>query len=82
MAKKLASKGQVTIPKRARDQRQGLPGSPMAFSANAAGEAPLNRVRETTSAPAPGQDRFDTVRGSADVRWPGDGLTKLLRPDD
>ena len=78
----LTSKGQVTIPKRIRDEMQLLPGAPVEFSVNAAGEvvllpAPLAR---RTRRPAP--DRFEAVRGRADVRWHTDDLMKLLRAED
>jgi antitoxin PrlF len=38
MATTLTSKGQVTIPKRIRDAMQLMPGAPVEFSVNAAGE--------------------------------------------
>ena len=38
MTTTLTSKGQVTIPKRIRDELQLLPGAPVQFSVNAAGE--------------------------------------------
>lgn len=78
----LTSKGQVTIPKRIRDELQLLPGAPVQFSVNAAGELVLHRPRPAKCAPRQHQDRFDTVRGSADVRWRTDELMKLLRTDD
>jgi len=75
----LTSKGQVTIPKRIRDALQLLPGTAVDFSVNAGGEVVLhparlpNRVRK---------DRFDAVRGRAEVRWRTDDLMKLLRAQD
>lgn len=81
MSTTLTSKGQVTIPKRIRDELHLLPGAPVEFSVNAAGEVVLHRPR-----PAKGArrrlDRFAAVRGSADVRWQTDDLMKLLRTDD
>lgn len=82
MATTLTSKGQVTIPKRIRDELQLLPGAPVEFSVNAAGELVLHRSRPARGARRSSRDRFDAVRGSADVRWRTDELMKLLRTDD
>ena len=82
MSTTLTSKGQVTIPKRIRDELHLLPGVPVEFSVNAAGEVVLHRSRPAKGARRPPQDRFDAVRGSADVRWQTDELMKLLRADD
>ena len=50
----LTSKGQVTIPKRIRDELHLAPGAPVEFSVNAAGEVVLHRVRPTARrAPRP-----------------------------
>lgn len=78
----LTSKGQVTIPKRIRDELQLLPGTAVEFSVNAAGEVVLHRPRPAKGARRRPKDRFDAVRGSADVRWKTDDLMKLLRTDD
>ena len=78
----LTSKGQVTIPKRIRDELQLLPGAAVEFSVNAAGEVVLHRPRLAKGGRRPRPDRFDAVRGSADVRWRTDDLMKLLRADD
>ncbi len=82
MSTTLTSKGQVTIPKRIRDELRLLPGAPVEFSVNAAGEVVLHRPRSAEGARRPPQDRFDAVRGSADVRWQTDELMKLLRAAD
>ena len=78
----LTSKGQVTIPKPIRDALQLRPGMPVEFAVNDAGEvvihaAPALRARRRRPA-----DRFDAVRGKADIRWRTDELMKLLRADD
>jgi AbrB family looped-hinge helix DNA binding protein len=73
----LTSKGQVTIPKRIRDELQLLPGATVEFSVNAAGEVVLHRPQRGST-----KDRFDAARGSADVRWRTDELMKLLRSDE
>jgi antitoxin PrlF len=67
------SKGQVTIPKRIREELQLLPGMTVQFSVSRAGELVLRRPRP---------DRIDAVRGRADVRWRTDDLIKLLRSDN
>jgi AbrB family looped-hinge helix DNA binding protein len=82
MATTLTTKGQVTIPKRIRDELNLLPGASVEFSVNAAGEVVLHRPRPAKPARRPPRDRFDAVRGSADVRWRTDALMKLLRADD
>ncbi len=82
MSTTLTSKGQVTIPKRIRDELHLTPGAPVEFSVNAAGELVLHRVRPAKGARRPPQDRFDAVRGRADIPWRTDDLMKLLRSDD
>jgi len=82
MATTLTSKGQVTIPKRIRDALRLLPGAAVEFSVNAAGEVVLRPPRPTKGASAPAHERFDAVRGRADVPWRTDALMKLLRADD
>jgi len=82
MSTTLTSKGQVTIPKRIRDELHLLPGAQVEFSVNAAGEVVLHRPRPARGARRLPQDRFDVVRGSADVRWQTDELMKLLGADD
>ncbi len=78
----LTSKGQVTIPKRIRDEMQLLPGSPVEFSVNAAGEVVLHPSLPARRMRRPAPDRFEAVRGRADVHWRTDDLMKLLRADD
>ena len=80
MTTTLTSKGQVTIPKRIRDELQLLPGAAVEFSVNGDGEVVLHRPRPAKRR-AP-KDRFDAVRGSADVPWRTDELMRLLRADD
>ena len=82
MSTTLTSKGQVTIPKRIRDELKLLPGAPVEFSVNAAGELVLHRAQAANTAPHAPQDRFDAVRGRADVHWRTDALMTLLRTDD
>jgi AbrB family looped-hinge helix DNA binding protein len=82
MATTLTSKGQVTIPKRIRDAMQLVPGAPVEFSVNAAGEVVIHPARPAGRSRHPTRDRFDAVRGRADVPWRTDALMKLLRADD
>lgn len=82
MTTTLTSKGQVTIPKRIRDAMQWMPGAAVEFSVNAAGEVVLHPPRPAKGARGPTRDRFDAVRGRADVPWRTDVLMKLLRADD
>ena len=78
----LTSKGQVTIPKRIRDALQLLPGAAVEFSVNAAGEVVLHPARAPKGRRGVRADRFDAVRGRADIKWRTDDLMKLLRADD
>jgi antitoxin PrlF len=82
MATILTSKGQVTIPKRIRDQLHLLPGAAVEFSVNAAGEVVLRRHRPAKGGRRRPADRFDAMRGRADVRWRTEDLMKLLRAED
>jgi AbrB family looped-hinge helix DNA binding protein len=82
MTTTLTSKGQVTIPKRIRDELQLLPGTAVEFSVNRDGEVVLHRPRPPKGTRPASKDRFDAVRGRADVRWRTDELMKLLRADD
>jgi len=76
------SKGQVTIPKRIRDALHLQPGTPVEFSVNASGEVVLQPAAVPKGKRRAHADRFDAVRGKADVRWRTDELMKLLRADD
>jgi antitoxin PrlF len=76
----LTSKGQVTIPKRIRDELHLLPGAAVEFSVNAGGELVLQPARPARKGGAR-KDRFEAVRGRADIRWRTDELMKLLREE-
>ena len=80
MATTLTSKGQVTIPKRIRDALNLQPGAAVQFSVNVGGEVVLHPPGPARKS-GPRRDRFDVVRGRADVRWRTDELMKLLRAD-
>ncbi|MEX3775737.1 AbrB/MazE/SpoVT family DNA-binding domain-containing protein [Pseudomonas sp. MYb118] len=81
MSTTMTSKGQVTIPKPIRDALHLTPGSSIEFTVNEHGEVVLhgaNLIAGKTSKP----DRFDAVRGKADIKWRTDDLMALLRGDD
>lgn len=78
----LTSKGQVTIPKRIRDELQLLPGTAVGFSVNRDGEVVLHHARPPKGARPARKDCFDAVRGRADVRWRTNEPMKLLRAED
>jgi antitoxin PrlF len=82
MATTLTSKGQVTIPKRIRDALHLLPGAEVEFAVNEDGEVVIQRNRPVRAARRQAKDRFEAVRGRADIRWKTDELMKLLRADD
>ncbi|MFM7273047.1 MAG: AbrB/MazE/SpoVT family DNA-binding domain-containing protein [Gammaproteobacteria bacterium] len=82
MTTTLTSKGQVTIPKRIRDELALHPGSQVEFSVNTSCEVVIHRPRPPRGARRAPPDRFEAVRGRADVRWRTDDLMKLLRGDD
>ena len=81
MATSLTSKGQVTIPKRIRDALDLLPGTAVEFAVNAGGDVVLHKARPPKGPRRPRADRFDAVRGKADIEWRTDALMKLLRAD-
>lgn len=81
MSTTMTSKGQVTIPKAIRDALQLLPGSAVEFSVNAQGEVVLHASKPGATTKA-ARDRFDAVRGRADIKWRTDELMALLRGDD
>ena len=75
----LTSKGQVTIPKRIRDALHLLPGAAVEFSVNATGEVVLQPAPVHKGKRGAHVDRFEAVRGRADIKWRTDDLMKLLR---
>ncbi len=57
------------------------PGAAVEFSVNATGELVLHPPRVAKGVAALTRDRFDRVRGRADVPRRTDALMKLLRAD-
>ena len=82
MPTNLTSKGQVTIPKHIRDALHLLPGTPVEFSVNSAGEIVVHPAEPPRGKRRAAVDRFEAVRGKADLKWRTDDLMKLLRADD
>ena len=79
MSTTLTSKGQVTIPKQIRDALNMLPGSQVNFAVNAEGDVVIQKVGARASRKP---DRFEAMRGKADVKWRTDALMSLLRGED
>jgi antitoxin PrlF len=79
MATTVTSKGQVTIPKKVRDALHVGPGSEVEFEVNQSGEVVLRKSGKRVTAKARQKDRFDKVRGSAQIKWSTVDLMKLLR---
>lgn len=81
MSTTLTVKGQVTIPKQIRDALGLTPGSAVDFAVNREGQVVLHKASETIGKKAakPQSDRFDAVRGKADVKWRTQDLMALLR---
>ncbi|HMM77117.1 MAG TPA: AbrB/MazE/SpoVT family DNA-binding domain-containing protein [Gammaproteobacteria bacterium] len=75
MATTLTSKGQVTIPKKIRDALGIAPGSAVEFVVNREGEVVVRRSGKASAK----RDRFDAVRGKAQISWRTDELMALLR---
>lgn len=82
MSTTLTSKGQVTIPKRIRDALRLAPGAAVDFAVDAAGQVVLMPAAPPSGKRRAPGDRFDAVRGQADVKWRTRDLMKLLRTDD
>lgn len=81
MSTTLTSKGQVTIPKQIRDALHLMPGAAVEFSVNRDGEIVLQKAGVVARSPRK-KDRFEAVRGKADIKWHTDELMALLRGDD
>ncbi len=81
MATSLTSKGQVTIPKHIRDTMQLESGCEIEFQVNDQGEIVLHKV-EPAARRTRKKDRFEAVRGKADIKWQTHELMALLRGED
>jgi len=86
MSTTLTIKGQITIPKQIRDALDLQPGCKLNFTFNDAGEVLLqkeelgNKTSKNKKAMSSvKKDRFEQVRGRADIQWRTKDLMKLLR---
>lgn len=84
MATTLTIKGQVTIPKKVRDALQLLPGDGVEFAFNEAGQIIVHKAGQPprTVLKQANADRFEAVRGAAQIKWRTDELMALLRQPD
>jgi len=76
MSTTLTVKGQVTIPKQIRDSLGLKPGARLDFAVNQDGEVVLHKAGNSAKQRI---NRFEAVRGKADVKWRTKDLTALLR---
>ena len=79
MSTTLSVKGQITIPKQIRDALGLKPGMPMDFAVNKDGEVVIYKADVSCEGKP---DRFEAVRGKADVMWRSKDLIALLRGED
>jgi AbrB family looped-hinge helix DNA binding protein len=86
MSTTLTIKGQVTIPKKIRDALNLQPGCKLNFAVNDAGEVLLQKeetgLKSSRNNRVTGivkKDRFEQVRGRADIQWRTQDLMSLLR---
>jgi len=82
----LTVKGQVTIPKQIRDALDLKPGCKLNFAVNDAGEVLLQKAelgskisKNNSPLSSVKKDRFELVRGRADIQWRTQDLMSLLR---
>ncbi|MBU0622560.1 MAG: type II toxin-antitoxin system PrlF family antitoxin [Gammaproteobacteria bacterium] len=78
MTTTLTRKGRVTIPKQIRDALNMQPGCSVQFGVNQEGDVVIHKVG---ACPSRKPDRFDSVRGKADIKWRTDDLMALLRAE-
>ena len=77
MATILTIKGQVTIPKKIRDALDLQPGCELNFAINDEGDVLLQKAAINQK-----KDRFEQVRGKADVKWGAQDLMNLMRGEN
>jgi AbrB family looped-hinge helix DNA binding protein len=77
MATNLTSKGQVTIPKQIRNALGLEPGSAVEFAVNLAGEVVIHKASVSVDGMP---NRFERVRGKADIAWRTEELMRNLHP--
>lgn len=74
MATTVTVKGQITIPKRIRDALGLTPGTSIDFAVNEDGQVVLHKAEGGSSKV---QNRFETARGKADIKWRTQGSYKF-----
>jgi len=86
MSTTLTIKGRITIPKQIRDALDLQPGCKLNFTFNDAGEVLLQKEeldnknsKNKRTMSIVKKDRFEQVRGRADIQWRTKDLMKLLR---
>ena len=86
MSTTLTIKGQITIPKQIRDALDLQPGCKLNFTYNDAGEVLLQKEelgnkssKDKRAMSSVNKNRFEQVRGRADIQWRTKDLMKLLR---
>ena len=86
MSTTLTIKGQVTIPKQIRDALDLQPGCKLNFAVNDDGDVLLQKAVAGAKSSKRGavvakqkKDRFEQVRGKADVHWRTQDLMDLMR---
>ena len=88
MASTLASNGRVTIPKKIRDALDLQPGCKLDVVVNNSGAILIKKVVPNFQNPSRNvsvkpkkNDRFEQVRGKADIHWRTQDLMNLFRGD-
>lgn len=79
MATTMTVKGQVTISKKVRDALRLNPGDGVDFDVNAQGQVVVQKTGGRSGAR---RNRFEAVRGKAQIKWKTDDLMALLRGSD
>ena len=77
---RMTSKGQVTIPKRLRDQFDLKPGSEVEFTIGRDGDL-LVKAKKPHAGKEPAASRFDAIRGTLDLGMTTDEFMRFLRGD-
>ena len=75
----ISVKGQVTIPKKVRDALRLSPGDSVEFEISALGQVVVQKAVARSGAH---RNRFEAVRGKAQIKWKTDDLMALLRGND
>ena len=79
MTTTMTVKGQVTIPKKVRESLRLVPGDRVDFTVNREGQVIVQTAGATAASK---RDRFESMRGKAQVKWRTDELMALLRGKD